>query len=173
MRRYLAFLWLALAATISSAQPQSVWTVVSDQRIDSRIERQLQDLAERNHVSLHFSHRARAAERTPASESLFIQLHTEADSPAFREELRREARESKVDPTHELAREGYLLRATYSHSVVRQIDIRAASQAGLHHALLRLPDLLVSSPADLPTAMIPHPQSLRVEKDNTGLVIVD
>jgi hypothetical protein len=44
---------------------------------------------------------------------------------------------------------------------------------GFHHALLRVPDLLVIWPSSLPTNLVPRPQAIRVEKGGTEVVISD
>jgi hypothetical protein len=44
---------------------------------------------------------------------------------------------------------------------------------GFHHALLRVPDLLVIWPSRLPINLVPRPQAIRVEKGGTEVVISD
>jgi hypothetical protein len=106
--------------------------------------------------------------------AISIELREEKSVESFLATLRREAGTTAVESTVELAKEGYLLEATYPRaSVPNRLRITAATPQGFHNALLRVPDLLIVWPSNLPTDLTPHPQAVRVEKNRTSAVIAD
>jgi hypothetical protein len=160
-------------------QVRPAWTVVSSGEVDSRIERQLRELASQNGASLRFSGDVEhdTGPRRNAG-SLRIELDGVADPSAFLSELKREARGSEVEPAAELIGEGYILRCSYSRPASRdsapnRIRIQAASATGLHNALLRVPDLLATAASKLSTDLVPQPQSVRLQENGAEAVIAD
>jgi hypothetical protein len=169
-----------ILSPVATGQIKAAWTVVSRGGVDSRIRRQLQQLASQNLTSLRFSgNTAHKARLRPSPGTLLIELDTANNPSAFFGELKRFARSSKVKPTAELANESYILRCFYSsgrasvHAAPNRIRIQAASAAGFHNALLRLPDLLISDPSKLSTVLVPQPQSLRLQKQGALAIIAD
>src|ERR1019366_8888889 len=135
---------VTLFPPFATGRVKATWTVVSSGKVDSRIQRQLRELASQNGVPLRFSgdvEQNTGPQRD--ADSLLIQLDSVADPSAFLAELKREARGSEVEPTAELTNEGYILRCSYSRGPAPdRIRIQAASATGLHNALLRIPDIL-------------------------------
>jgi hypothetical protein len=171
-----------------TARVKTAWTVVSSGEVDGRIQRQLRALASQNGGRLRFSgavaqHVEQYVEQKTRprldADTLLIQLESAADPSAFLSELKQEARSSEVEPTAELANEGYILRCSYSLRTASRgarpdrIRIQAASATGLHNALLRIPDLLAITPAKLSSDLIPRPQSVRLQESGAESVIAD
>jgi hypothetical protein len=162
-------------APFATGRVKATWTVVSSGEVDSRIQRQLRELASQSGVPLRFSGdvEQNAGPQRDAS-SLLIQLDSVADPSAFLSELKQEARGSEVEPTAELANEGYILRCSYSRGPApHRIRIQAASATGLHNALLRIPDLLATGASKLSTDLVPRPQSVRLQENGAEAVIAD
>ena len=165
---------------VGTAQIKATWTVGSSSEVDSRIQVQLQQLAAQNAAELRLLRKAKhkiRLERIPSS--LLIELDTAPNPAAFLAEVKRFARNSEVEPAMELANEGFILRCSYSRSTVsvraapNRIRIQAVSAAGFHNALLRLPDLLAIEPSKLSTNLVPHPQSLLLQKQGAMAIIAD
>jgi hypothetical protein len=173
MRRFLAFVLMTVASCLSAAQ-QPVWTVTSA-TIDARIQRQLDELAAQQHASIQFHHRVVAGQAyRPHAGGLLIQFERPQGAAAFLAELWQLSRGEAVEPTPELAREAYVLRATYSPgSGLAQIRVAAISAAGYHCALLRIPSLLGTPPDRLASELIPRPQSVRVVHQGEEVTIAD
>ena len=171
----LVFSVVTLLAPSATGRVKTTWTVVSSDEVDSRIQRQLRDLASQNGASLHFS--ADAAQTRHAN-GLLIQLDRVADAAAFLTELQRQARDVGIKPTAELSNEGYILRCRYSGGTAPsdtrpyRIRIWAVSAVGLHNALLRIPDLLTTQVANL-AAVIPRPQSVHLQEDGAEVILAD
>jgi hypothetical protein len=165
-------MFLALFAT---ARVKATWTVVSSAEVDSRIQRQLRELASLSGAAVNFSdHVEQNARPRRDTGSLLIQLDSVANASAFLAELKQEARGSEVEPAAELANEGYILRCSYSRGPAPdRIRIASASAIGFHNALLRIPDLLVTPPADLSTKLIPRFQALRQESKGREVIVAD
>ena len=159
----------------AEAPRASVWTIVSTATLDGRIQRQLQELATENHAVVQFSsHETSPPKTQPETRGLEFVLQEAASIESFCAELRREASASPVEPRGELAREGYILRASYDeNSVLGGIHIKAASATGFHNALLRPATLLGAAPANVAGALFPRAQSVRVEKNGREVVIAD
>ena len=162
-------------APFATGRVKATWTVVSSGEVDSRIQRQLRELASHSSVALRFSdHVEQNARPLRDTGSLLIQLDSVADASAFLAEFKREARNSEVEPTAELTNEGYILRCSYARGPApNRIRIEAVSAAGLHNALLRIPDLLATAAGSLSTDLVPRPQSVRVQENGAEVVIAD
>jgi len=174
------FFLVALSGPFATGRVKTNWIVVSSPDLDSRIQHQLRDLASQNRVSLHFSVAAAPTARSVRdANSLLIELDRVADGAAFLTELQQYTRDAGVNPTAELASQGYILRCLYSGGTVpgdtrpHRIRIRAVSAVGFHNALLRIPDLLTDKVANLTAALIPRPQSVRLQEDGAELVLAD
>lgn len=178
MRNSLVLALLAVCGILpaaSTTQSQPDWIVVSSGKIDIRIERQFQQHASQRHAGLRFTHDGRkyGASASNSSRLVFL-LATPADRQTFLEELRKEAGASAITPTADLADEGYILRIDYSGTgTPNQIAMQAATPRGLHHALLRIPDILAIQPSKLETELIPRPQSVRLTANGAQAVIAD
>jgi hypothetical protein len=166
---------VTLFPPFATGRVKATWTVVSSGEVDSRIQRQLRELASQNGVPLRFSgdvEQNTGPQRD--ADSLRIQLDSVADPSAFLAELKREARGSEVEPTAELTNEGYILRCSYSRGPAPdRIRIQAASATGLHNALLRIPDILATTAAKLSIDLVPRPQSVRLQKGGMEAIIAD
>src|ERR1035437_698238 len=132
-----------LLAPFATGRVKATWTVVSSGEVDSRIQRQLRELASQSSVPLRFSdHVEQNARPLRDTGSLLIQLDSVADASAFLAELKREARNAEVEPTAELTNEGYILRCSYARGPAarspapNRIRVETVSAAGLHNALL-------------------------------------
>jgi hypothetical protein len=190
MRSQLALIVVCVATLftpLATGRVKATWTVVSGGEVDSRIQRQLRELASQNGVRLLFSgevaqHVAQHVEpyveqktRPPRdADTLLIQLDGAADPRTFLADLQQEARGSEVEPTAELASEGYILRSWYSRGPApNRIRIQVASATGLHNALLRIPDLLATGASKLWTDLVPRPQSVRLQENGAEAIIAD
>ncbi|MGA2967532.1 MAG: beta-N-acetylglucosaminidase domain-containing protein [Terriglobales bacterium] len=178
MRGKLALIVVSVATLFTpfaTARVKATWTVVSNSDVDSRIQRQLRELASQNGLPLRFSDQVEQNTRPqPGAGSLLIQLDRVADASAFQAELTHEARGSEIEPTAELTNEGYILRCSYSRGPrPNRIYIEAISAAGFHNALLRIPDLLATGASTLPTDLVPRPQSVRLQENGAEVVIAD
>jgi hypothetical protein len=177
-----AFVVYALLFFTSSAtgRVKADWTVASSGEVDGRIQRQLHELASQNDASLSFS--ADAAQNTVAprnASGVLIQLDRVADAAAFLAELEKEGGGAKVEPTAELAAEGYILRCSYSGVDApsgprpNRIRIQAVSAIGLHNALLRIPDLLAIEASKSPLDLIPRPQFVSLQENGAEVIFAD
>jgi hypothetical protein len=149
------------------------WTVVSTSELDTRLQRQLEQLAGQDQALVSFTTSAAARSR-PAGPlgSLLIDLREETSAEAFLGTLQRAVSQSALEP--ELAKQGYIIEATYPRaSTPTRLRITANTSQGFHNALLRVPDLLRVWPADLANNLIPRPQSVRVEKGGMATTIAD
>ncbi len=171
---------VTLFAPFASGRVTATLTVVSSGEVDGRIQRQLHELASQNGMPLRFSGDASQNARPQRDASgLLIQLESVVDASAFLDEIRQQARVSEIQPTAELANEGYILHCSYLRSAASRnpwpyrIRIQAASATGFHNALLRIPDLLTTPVVKLATDLIPMPQSVQVEEDETEAIIAD
>ena len=99
---------------LASGRVQAIWTVVTNGEVDGRIQRQLHALASQNGVRLRFSGDAPQNARSQRDASgLQFQLESVADARTFLAELKQQARGSEIQPTAELANQGYILRCLY------------------------------------------------------------
>ena len=171
----------AIAATLASfflgaghARAQDTWAVTALHKPDQRITRQLKVLAEENHAEARFISKFR---RSRGNVKLTIELREQRNLNSFLGTLGPEVGNATPKPTSESAREGYILEVSYSgysgSSVPTRVQITAASAAGFHYALLRVPDLLSISPSDLVADLIPTAKSVRVEQAGARVVVAD
>jgi hypothetical protein len=168
--------FLLSAAPLAGAAPQEhTWAVAAPPGLDARIQRQLEALAAGDQALIRFFPSSGQAERyRPHPGNLVLELHEERNINSFVKALRSEGIALPPEPTRELAREGYILEASYPRaSVPNRLRITAAGAPGFHQALLRVPDLLVIWPSSLPTRLAPRPQAVRVERGGAEVVISD
>ena len=152
---------VSLAATVVGQRAN--WTVQSSSKIDSRVERQLRALAVQELASIRFVHGVNGSERLSQRQCL-ITLE-QVDESKFLTELKEEAASSQVPSMAALAEEGYILRISYRPDFsVKQVRIATESSTGLHNAVLRIPEVLKTAPADLLTKLLPRLQAVRREK---------
>jgi len=149
-----AFLALGSAIPMPSQPPKRIWTVISDSRLDPRLRKEIASLAQRESAIATFAvSRPLAASEPAKSDHLVIEL------------LAKDA----ADPwPPEMDREGYRLVATYLRdSALSKVQIRAATPAGFHFGLLRIPQLTrVHSEIsdDIIRNIIPAPQNATVSR---------
>ena len=161
-----------LFPSTAATHPDQAWNIFSSNRIDSRITQQLQQLALDHHARIHLLHTDPGNRSANSPEVVFVLGQIEYQ--ALAEKLAEESSSSpvKVDPG--LAEEGYVLHIDYSAaSSPSRIRIQAASARGFHLALLRIPDLLSLSAAELATKLTPKPQSVRLATNGSEVVIAD
>ena len=166
---------LSAALLLGAARRDHTWAVAAPPGVDARILRLLEALAARDQALIRFFPSPGQAERYRLQPgNLLIELHEEWNINSFVKALRSEAGALPTESRRELAREGYILEASYPRaSLPNRLRITAAGAAGFHHALLRVPDLLVIRPSSLPINLVPRPQVIRVEKGGTEVVISD
>src|SRR5271157_3870796 len=171
----LASFLLSAAPLLGAARRDHTWAVAAPPGVDARILRQLEALAARDQALIRFFPSPGQAERYRREPgNLVIELHEERNVNSFVKALRSEGGALPTESTRELARQGYILEASYPRaSLPNRLRITAAGAAGFHHALLRVPDLLVIWPSSLPSNLVPRPQAIRVEKGGTEVVISD
>jgi hypothetical protein len=169
--------WFLLLAALgyNARASDRTWVVYSAGDLDGRIERQLHRLAAPSDAEIRFEKslpQESAGEAAPGT--LAIELRLDPSIDAFAADLKRKAGSTVAAPGAELAREGYLIEADYAHGAVpSRLRITAATEQGLHHALLRVPDLLVIAPGNLPRDLMPRPQSLHVDDNSLSAVMAD
>ncbi len=148
------------------------WAVVAPGRVDDRISRELRELGARSHAEVRFFRStAEAARHGP---KLSIELREEKSPDSFLGALKRQPANATTEPTAEVAQEGYVLELfSKQSSAPNHIRITAATAAGFHHALLRVPDVLRIAPSNLPAEWIPSAKSTKAEKAGTAAVIAD
>ncbi|HYA25517.1 MAG TPA: beta-N-acetylglucosaminidase domain-containing protein [Terriglobales bacterium] len=172
---FLAVAVVALGTSLASAGHSPVWTVVSPGEIDVRIQRELRELAAKNHASLRFTHDlGKSSGQRPGKGELILAVNEHHSADSFLLQLKEMTAESAVKVTPKLAEEGYLLSVSYSRdSVPAVIRVEGISATGLHNGLLRLPEILVTAPSDLSTKLIPRPQALHRQRGDPGVIIAD
>jgi hypothetical protein len=151
------------------------WIVLSSPDLDDRIERQLNVLAAHDQALIRFlNSSADAARAFPEEGGLMIELRPEKRVETFLDTLKREAGATEIALTAALAEDGYVIEASYPRAAVpAHLRITANTWRGFHNALLRIPDLLALSPSRLSAELIPHPQSVRIEKNGLTVVVAD
>ena len=173
--KVLISLLVAVVPLLGAPRAEHTWAVAAPPLLDARIQRQLEVLAAQDQAIIRLFHSPNQAapyHRQPGN--LVIELQVERNINAFVKALKSEGGVPAVEPTLQLAHEGYILRAFYPHaSVPNRVRITAAGAAGFHAALLRIPDLLVIWPSNMPRGLTPRPQSVRVAKAGTEVVIAD
>jgi hypothetical protein len=167
---------LVLTAFVTLARGEEhTWVVYSPGDLDERIERQLDLLAVHDQALIRIVKSAAEGSReAPGAGSLTIELLPTKSGEAFLDDLKREAGSTAIEPTAELARDGYIIEAAYPRAAApSRLRITASTGEGFHNALLRIPDLLAIAPSNLVSELLPHPQALRIEKNGTSAVIAD
>jgi beta-N-acetylglucosaminidase len=124
------------------AAGQSRWVVASTEKLDARISRQVQRLARLHKATLSFLQKAPSQGHEQRG-MLVIEFEQEKNIEAFTEVLRKQTTSAAPQITPSLASQGYSVSvsATYPAGPGR-IQLHAATPAGFHNALLRLPWLL-------------------------------
>jgi hypothetical protein len=173
--RHILMFILLLACTLptgSAAQAMDTWGVISKRKLDPRISQQIKTLAQQNNAQVEMLRSLREAKRKHAK--LAIEFREEGNLRSFQRTLKRAAVNSASEATPELAQEGYTLEAFYPNSSrPDRIRLTAASAAGFHHALLRVPELIRIWPSALATELVPPPQAVHVERNNTRVIVAD
>ena len=167
---------LAFTALATGARADGhTWTVLSDRDVDSRIERQLNVLAAHDQALIRIlKSRAEKAQVASDAGSLTLELRWEDSAADFLAALKHEAGTAQTGPTAELAKEGYVIEVRYPRAAApNYLRITANDASGFHQALLRIPDLLTLAPSRLSRELIPHAQSVRIEKNGLSAVIAD
>jgi hypothetical protein len=170
-------LWVLMftAFAAGARADEHTWVVLSDRDIDDRIERQLNVLAAHDQALIRtLNSSAEGSSVVPEAGGLIIELRQERGVEAFLAVLKSGAGATGVAPTAALAEEGYIIEANYPRAAApNRLLITATTWRGFHHALLRVPDLLALSPSRLTSELIPHPQSVRIERNGLTAVIAD
>jgi hypothetical protein len=152
---------------VLAGQAPKQWSVFYSQPVDVRIRYQLKELAAGDRVSIQFAPApAEAKSVSIQAGHLVLELIEKPDLESFWATLEHESARAGVKLTPELAKEGYILEVIYSpDSVLQRMRITAATAAGLHNALLRVPTILSHSRASLPADLLPQPQAVRQTRD--------
>lgn len=157
---------------IGTATAADTWAVATPAKLDLRLHRQLEEVAARHQAEVRTVHSFGEASRLQAK--LLIELREEKNLDSFLATLKREGANFAAEPTAELAREGYVLESFYPNSSIpNRIRITAATPAGAHHALLRVPELLRNWPSNLSVGLAPAAKSVRVERGEDMVVLAD
>jgi beta-N-acetylglucosaminidase len=121
---------------------QSLWLVSAPPDLDSRIKNELEQLARAHHARIKLGETKSESNNTPRA-ALSVVLVQE-DAAKFAEDLKKTAHQPSFGIPLALAMEGYWLSgaAVYSHRGPERVEIHAATGAGFHNALLRMPELL-------------------------------
>ena len=170
-------LCLVLATTASLVQGARraghTWMVIAGHDLDARVKRQVETLAANDQALIRFFASPRDAARvTTRPGDLTLELREEKDLGAYLESLRRLTGEGGKGLRRELAREGYDLSVTYPRGTVpNRMRITAATPAGFHQALMRIPDLLRLAPTEVPTSLFPPPKSISATRSGAGMVV--
>jgi len=169
----LVLMFTALAPAARGAE--HTWMVYPDGDIDQRIERQLEALAVQERAPIRFVKSSSAEARGISSdEGLAIELREQKNVEAFLRDLESKAGSTATAATLELAREGYVIEASYPLATVpSRLRVTAATWQGFHNALLRVPDLLALPPSSLSSGLIPRPQAVHIEQNGASVLIVD
>jgi hypothetical protein len=168
--------FMIIASLITARGEESTWVVLATGELDSRVQHNLEQLAAHDHALIRiFSKTSHATHVSMGRGSIWIELRQEKSVESFRGTLVTKIGEaSSLKPTGDLAKEGYIIEATYpGASAPNRLRITAATPQGFQHALLRVPALLTISPSNLSEDLIPHPQLVRVERHGSSVSIVD
>ncbi len=170
-RRIVIFVLGIVSLAAVAAGQQGDWTVQFSGEVDPRIERQLRSLAQQEGASVRFSQAAAGRELRSRRHCLIIL--EQVDESNFLAKLKNEAGSPTDAPTSASAYEGYILHIAYRlNSSAREVRIAAESPAGFHNAVLRIPEVLKTRPADLSTRLFPHVQAVHRGADGE-MVIFD
>lgn len=165
---------LGLCAASFGASSHS-WIVTANTAVDPRNQQQLEALAVSDQALLVNAASVRGSSRRALRPGdLGIELDQQRGVAEFARTLQARCASSPIPVTAVLAREGYLIDVYYPRaSVPNRIRITAATPAGFHNALGRIPDLLELSPLNVRAKLIPKPQSLQVLKNGLEVSIGD
>jgi hypothetical protein len=176
MRQFCVLMVLAASSflhAVNTHSSSSPWIVDSVNPVDGRLQLQFAELAAQQHATIVYSGKE-TENNAPGSVSLHFRLTVPADRQLFVEELRRETHAPVSINNTELLDEGYILRVDYTtFAKPGRIRIEAASSRGFHLALLRIPQILSTSPLSLDTAMIPRPQSFTTIGHGSHVMLAD
>jgi beta-N-acetylglucosaminidase len=156
---------------------QTLWVVTSKEKLDTRISQELERLAREHRARIRFVRQE--AEETPPRERrgvLNIELEQAEGLQAFQQTLAKLTQKPATEITPVLARQGYTLDATAVYpSPPHRVQITAATAAGFHYALLRLPDLLRRTRGKAAREFFPAPemQALTESGRNSLLILAD
>lgn len=150
---------LVFLAAESGLASQAKWGLVAQHPIDPRIRAEASALATENGAVLQDFSSLQAATRQGVTTS--IQLKESRSLPAFLSRLRHLTRNTQEEPTAPLARQGYILQATYSgSSCPSRVTITAVAPEGFHDGLLRLRQMLHHWPVVAAGDLTPAPRFL-------------
>jgi beta-N-acetylglucosaminidase-like protein len=180
MRKFLilaSFFFVLCGTAPGQLAAQSLWLVTAPPEVDLRIKRQLEQLAREHHARIKFSRSETENEskRTPRG-VLDIILNQQQDVSAFGQELKKAVKDASNEMNPALLNQGYLLDASSTYPLGPQrIEIRAVSPAGIHNALLRMPDLLRVSHSKKAVDFFPPPKFEMFEEmgRNAHLLMAD
>jgi hypothetical protein len=144
VRKPAFFVVLAVALAAGAAAPlaaQNLWIVASPEVIDARLSSQIEALAGARHAKVSYL-RVAATDLRNRRGKLIISLEEAPNPAAFEGELEKLAAKSDATLSPATAEEGYILNVSAAYpSGAERIQIRAATNAGFHYALLRLPEI--------------------------------
>ncbi|MBZ5513366.1 MAG: beta-N-acetylglucosaminidase domain-containing protein [Acidobacteriia bacterium] len=165
--------WFAVILVVASALPAGAssppgytWAAIAPADLDARIQRQVEEMAARDQALVRWFHSTREAARFQVPRGgLTLELEEQKDRDSFEALLRQQAGEQARGLEPALAREGYQLSVIYPRGfALERIKIAAATAAGFHHALLRIPDLLRLPSSELAASLLPAPKFLAVAR---------
>ena len=165
-RWVLLAVFLATRAVLFSA-PRSTWWVVRGPNFDPRLSLELEELARKEGAAVKYTEAAKSARagglalvfeqpESPVAVVNDLKLHSEGQRPS-----------------ESTAREGYLLDVAYLRGRPARIRITAATPAGFHHALRRIPELLRIPATRAPYALAPAAKGVRTSKRGDEVHVAD
>jgi hypothetical protein len=160
----------ALGARSVAAQ-SGAWAVVSKRPLGPRITSQIQALAQKRGVALHMMQNPRQAKASQPN--LLIQIQPlKRDSQLLKMLQRQDPGATTLNP--ETARQGYVLDILYGkQGEPAQVRITASEPAGLHNALLRIPELAGTSAGALADAFEPKAKHVASLKGGREVRVAD
>jgi beta-N-acetylglucosaminidase len=165
---------LALSAASFAVSTHS-WVLTVRTPLDPRNQQQIEALAVSDQALLVNALTSRGKPRRALRPGdVDIEIIREKSRPEFTRLLRERCSAYPIPVTEALASEGYVIDVYYPRaSVPNRIHITAATAAGVHNALERIPDLLAISPLNIREKLIPKPQSLEVLRKGLEVSIGD
>ena len=165
-RWVLLAVFLATRAVLFSA-PRSTWWVVRGPNFDPRLSLELEELARKEGAAVKYTEAAKSARagglalvfeqpESPVAVVNDLKLHSEGQRPS-----------------ESTAREGYLLDVAYLRGRPARIRITAATPAGFHHALRRIPELLRIPATRAPYALAPAAKGVKTSKRGDEVRVAD
>jgi hypothetical protein len=155
----------------AAKRPGHTWSVIASSDLDARVRRQVEGLAAGDQALVRYFHTPQEAARFRAPRgSLTLEVREETDRAAWLSDLKRQCGGDARHLTPELAAEGYSISATYPRGLaLERLRITAASAAGLHYGLSRIPDLLRLPAGQLNSRLLPVAKSLSVSRCGQGM----